>query len=343
MPESNRGLGTPALIASTAILLMALGFLGDMLSRHWERVHETNAAYQKNAEYDRDKSADEIAEACGERGALEFRKCVRENLEAHYRDQAANEDLQAQQDMALWAFWLLLASIAGILVSFAGVLLLIATIRQGRDGLKVADAAVGVTREIGRDQVRAYVEISKVTFYWGTPRGKHPQFKIHIKNHGETPVKWFEVNQSYIVYPHDGRNPLPDTFEGFCLADDFGPRLSGVNPGAKGVQFAGPEITNIEEIRKCWRDAPTAKSRPTDNTHGAIIFGEVRYCTIFDEVYRSQFVFGSASIDAYVSEDPVVTDMVVENGVTYTHTDRVELPQRFFRFPVSVKLYEKEQ
>jgi len=127
-----------------------LGLLGDFVSRHWQRVHEANATYQKNAEYDRDKSADEIAQTCGDLTALQFRECVRNNLEAHYNDQATNEDLQAQQDMAFWAMLLLFVSIFGVITSTFGVVLLISTIRQGKLGLDRAAIAVNVAREANK-------------------------------------------------------------------------------------------------------------------------------------------------------------------------------------------------
>jgi|GEM_PF-6623232 len=98
MSNSNRVQRFAAIAFSIALMASVLGLLGDFVSRHWQRVHEANATYQKNAEYDRDKSADEIAQTCGDLTALQFRECVRNNLEAHYNDQATNEDLQAQQE-----------------------------------------------------------------------------------------------------------------------------------------------------------------------------------------------------------------------------------------------------
>ena len=82
-------------ILGVAILLLVLGWLGDLVSKQWVAVHNSNAAYQKNAEADRDKSADEIAERCKDLPSIRFRECVRSNLEAHYKDQATNQDLQA--------------------------------------------------------------------------------------------------------------------------------------------------------------------------------------------------------------------------------------------------------
>lgn len=150
-------------VLSFTIFIVVMAWVSELVSNQWIAIHEANAAYQKNAEYDRDKSADEIAEDCQDPDVV-FRDCVRKNLESHYQDQATNKDLQAQQDMAFWAFWLLIASAAGIGISGFGVVLLIRSIGLGRDAnieaTKAANAALA-SNEIMRKEKRPWVVLDR--------------------------------------------------------------------------------------------------------------------------------------------------------------------------------------
>lgn len=105
-------------------------------------MHETNANYQRNAEEDRAKSAQAIGDACREILAVELVSCLEQHLEAYYQEQATNQDLQAQQDMALWAKWLLFSTGASLVLSLVGVMLLYRTIRQGQFSLQATEKAL---------------------------------------------------------------------------------------------------------------------------------------------------------------------------------------------------------
>ena len=165
MSNSNQYGRASTLVIATAFLLIILGWFGGLVSSQWIAVHDANAAYQQNSGKDRQKSADEIAQACRDLSFFKSRQCVRDNLESHYQDQAANKDLQAQQDMAFWAMWLLIISVFGIGVSAVGVAFLIMTIRQGKAGLsKAGDAvmAANAANQIMRDEQRPWISITDV-------------------------------------------------------------------------------------------------------------------------------------------------------------------------------------
>lgn len=202
-------LSRPAtVIFAASILVICLVFAGDKVLQGWERVHEANAAYQKNAEADRDKSADEIAEDCQNPDVI-FRDCVRENLETHYQDQATNEDLQAQQDMAYWAFWLLVASALGIIVSCFGVILLIRSISLGREANEKASDAVNAANDannIMRAEQRPWVTLNwqvSCEFVETGPRSYNLKWHYNFANKGKSPA--FNVRISYGVHRHDWR------------------------------------------------------------------------------------------------------------------------------------------
>jgi hypothetical protein len=241
---------------------------------------------------------------------------------------------KATQRMAEYAFW------STVFVAI-GTVLLIGTLVLTWMANRSAQAAVQVTRETGRDQARAYVEVSEVKFYWGNRHGSKPQFKIVISNHGQTPAKWFQIRQGYAVVERAGRTEL-EHFEDLPLCEDFGPTWNGINPTKNGMRASGPEIADWKEIKKCWRDPPHAKGMPPDNTHGVLVFGEIRYSTIFDEVFRSQFLFGAGTLESFNSDNAVEKEKFIEDDVTYTLTSVAEKPQVLGRNPLRLKLYERE-
>jgi CHASE3 domain sensor protein len=156
MPDSTwLGKLTLALIAAATFLFMA-GAITGLLFEQYAKVHQTNIAYQKNAESDRDAASQEIAKSCFNADFSVMRDCVTHELKTYYEKQARNEDLKAQQDMALWAYWLLWATGFSILISLAGLYLLLDSLRQTR-------RSISDTREIGQAQIRAYVNCVSAT------------------------------------------------------------------------------------------------------------------------------------------------------------------------------------
>lgn len=210
MSQRNKFVGTPALIFSTAILLLSLGWIGNVVFDNWVSVHKANAAYQQNAENDRRQSAIEIANTCFNRPIDDFRECVGDNLETHYRDQATNEDLQAQQDMAFWAFWLLATSVIGIFISGAGVFLLVRSIGLGRNAnIQATRAAIAATEAnaIMQEERRPWVTLIRdlgCEFYDRDGYGGTLSWNYNFINKGKTPaysvrvsIKFFRGNDGF--------------------------------------------------------------------------------------------------------------------------------------------------
>lgn len=79
---------------------------------------------------------------------------------------------EGQEVAARWQLW-----IAGI-----GTALLLLSLKYTRDALKL-------TREIGRDQSRAYVQAKKAHAAWCG--GILPVITVTVDNRGQTPAKWF--------------------------------------------------------------------------------------------------------------------------------------------------------
>ena len=76
------------LIILIFLFIMGFGLLALIASNQWIEIHNANAAYQKNAESDRKKSAHEIAQTCRDLSFIKFRNCVSQKIETYYEDQA---------------------------------------------------------------------------------------------------------------------------------------------------------------------------------------------------------------------------------------------------------------
>lgn len=185
----------PALITATVLVFMVACATGIILSEY-AKVHQVYAAYQKNAEDDRKQAAAEAAETC--MGRDDLRLCIAEKLEAHYRDQATNQDLQAQQDMAFWAAALFVSS---TVLTTAGLLLIWRTLLHTRDAAihagravdeaknatKAAQDAIVVTQDLGEAQVRAYLSAKTVQVAYDAPNSSLI-FGCSVSNHGQSPA-----------------------------------------------------------------------------------------------------------------------------------------------------------
>lgn len=103
-------------------------------------------------------------------------------------------DLAAQQDMACWAFWMMLGTFAQVFVGMAGIAAVVASIVQGRRALKIgmvsnkaARAAVRVSQNTAKRELRAYLSpaiIKDDPFVWGENLG----LILAITNYGSTPA-----------------------------------------------------------------------------------------------------------------------------------------------------------
>lgn len=150
------------------IVITTILFLG-WLSWDAFSTYRQNHSNERNdaAQYQADASEQGL-EKCGVTistdGIFAWLQCVTENVDADGGDKQAEYDLKAQQDMAAWAFGMLIVTIWIAVITFIGVVFvawtLFATRRMAAD-----------TRDIGRDQSRAYAEVDEVRFYWGTKAG----------------------------------------------------------------------------------------------------------------------------------------------------------------------------
>ncbi|MGI9434328.1 MAG: hypothetical protein ACR2Q4_05800 [Geminicoccaceae bacterium] len=106
----------------------------------------------------------------------------------------SRRDLKAQEGMADYA--LAVAAIAGIqaFLTFVGIILVWRTLAATKratsaaaKAAKAAEEAVGVTREIGEKQTRAYVNLILANVTGITPNGEM-RFNVTVANGGQSPA-----------------------------------------------------------------------------------------------------------------------------------------------------------
>jgi len=189
MSEGNRSRYVAVGLAATALLVVIFGFgafsywMGNLSG-----FSEANAqGYQ--AEYA--EFTDKRVAHCFENVAAP-RECVEKAIRDNYQQQRDESDLQAQRDMANWAFWGLVISGSGLCVTAIGTIFLAWQVKLTRQAVEDTEKATASTAEanriaqsIGQTQVRAYLSIEKVDC---SIVESGICFRAFIKNSGNSPA-----------------------------------------------------------------------------------------------------------------------------------------------------------
>lgn len=114
-----------------------------------------------------------------------LKACVEEAIADSHDAQRGEHDLNAQREMADWAFWLLIISIFTTSISAFGLWALLKTIWQGREANEIA-------REAMARQSRAWIglEITKINYLKAGHSTFTLSFEIRMKNIGNSPAKY---------------------------------------------------------------------------------------------------------------------------------------------------------
>jgi succinate dehydrogenase hydrophobic anchor subunit len=86
-------------------------------------VERNSSQYAANAQ-------ERIEHECLKQEAASLVQCIREIVEATNEHQRSEDDLVAQGDMALWAFWMVVISAIGLVVTTIGVVYVAMTLRE---------------------------------------------------------------------------------------------------------------------------------------------------------------------------------------------------------------------
>ena len=181
------------LIVAACALILALP-IGGLLLAEYAKVHGTFAAYQQNAERDRKATSEEISKTCFKSDFIAFSTCINEKVAAYYKQQATNQDLKAQQDMAYWAKALLFVGLIQLGFSGAGIILVLRSLDLTRIATNAAVESNRDNREIGEAQIRSYVTIESCKFdFINTTPGNIGVLDIGYSNTGQSPAFNFMV------------------------------------------------------------------------------------------------------------------------------------------------------
>lgn len=258
-------------VAAVGLICLAFAIpVGLLVERKYERERAYEAAHQQY----------EDAKRVSPPGAMFPGERAVTNPQGYREEWRGEYDLEAQREMADWAFAMLLASCAGVLITGVGVYYVAQTLKATHDAVGetaraslAAETAVEVTRVSAQRQLRAYVSSTNVN--WTLVRkqvGDAPgiyQIFVHWKNCGQTPAKRCKTWTSYEVRK---TNPPPD----FDYPDKelpFESRSETVTIGP-GQDFRG----NVA--------IPTSIIPLVDNTNRIFVWGWIEYDDVFDDTPR---------------------------------------------------------
>lgn len=170
-----------------------VGVIFALVSGQYAEIHETYSAYQQNADRDRHAAANEIARSCRNRDGVSLRDCVSDGLQTYAAEQATNQDLKAQQDMALWALAMFVVSAFGLAVTLLGIYLIYRTLIYTREAANLTQSTLDQTKRANdlvlQDQ-RAWLSAgAEVVGDANISSGNyHFPIRFFVKNHGRTPA-----------------------------------------------------------------------------------------------------------------------------------------------------------
>lgn len=156
-PDRLSWWGISRTISSIILQVVAVYFIAVAGLGIWSGYDGKREAYhqeKQRADREQDQASRNIAAKCSVPDAPVdiVTECLAAEMEAYQDRQNTDQDLQAQQDMAYWAFLMFVASALSLPVSIGGLLLLLRSLRQ-------TERAISTDREVGHAQVRAYVSI----------------------------------------------------------------------------------------------------------------------------------------------------------------------------------------
>lgn len=124
------------------------------------------------------------------------RDTLREVIRASIADDRAVRDLRAQEDMARWAFWMLVVAVVSTAGGLAGLFLIWKTLDATRAAVREAEAAtlaaqasVKIAEGASQAQLRAWLQLDvDLVACMRTAKAAHFTFKMKAKNVGLTPA-----------------------------------------------------------------------------------------------------------------------------------------------------------
>lgn len=209
-------------------------------------------------------------------------KCFSQSIDANRNAQRAQHDLQAQQEMAEWAYALYLLTIAGLIISSAGLTFLFWSLRQTRVairsaliGNRLSLKAIKQEQSNAQKGLRAYVGIDSVKILYTL--NNIATTRIILKNTGQTPAR------DVLAVIHNDILDLPAEESSFPIV--FTMAKSKTSMERDG--FSKLEIPTIDKV-----DEFSMSKMQVDRT-AIFVWGEVRYKDVFGDEWFTRYRFQS--------------------------------------------------
>lgn len=179
--------------------------------------HAQTSPEQANSEPKQDAKPIDLSPIANEiKGLTRAVESVKPEGKSADEIQREKDDLKAQQDMARWARLMAMITALGVAVTVAATIYVAKTLRETRRMVveaekttKAAEETIAVTRDMARDQSRAYVHAKLAEIFWiDEYAGVSLTFKV--ENTGQTPVKWygFRCHATLNDIRHDAPFPI---------------------------------------------------------------------------------------------------------------------------------------
>lgn len=180
-------------IAAVTIAISAIGSIS--VIGYAQRYSDQRA---QAAGYDTRNAQSELV--CADSGTfLSQIGCAFDQMRSQQEQERAKADLNAQQDMSVWAQAMFWATLVAIVVSAGGIVLVYETLRETRN-------MAAETQKFSKAELRAYV--SPIQFLiWGLAPEERIMVAFQIKNFGQTPAH--TVHHKYSVHIVSSESPIP--------------------------------------------------------------------------------------------------------------------------------------
>ena len=151
--DGRISLGLIIVIGSLLVFVSALAVLSTAAFDRAHKDYHTARAY--------DETRRQFEQRCAGLEGEEIFGCLRDQIESAREPSRAEEDVQAQKQMARWALWMLVVTGA---VGFGTITVAFLGVHWVKETLVVTREAMLDTRKIGKAQVRAYLTCSGAEF-----------------------------------------------------------------------------------------------------------------------------------------------------------------------------------
>jgi hypothetical protein len=153
-----------------------------------------------------------------------------------------------------------------------------------QNSAEAAERGIRVSREIGKDQSRAYVHIERAELSWGGRNGEAPSVHIVAHNAGQTPAKWFSINTTHFLTKTKKQGDVDEGLDFNTI--DFGNKKTWIWPALGGnasFKFKPSKVNYGTKLKEAFGSKDSIIN----------IAGTITYVTIYDEVFVTEFWFMS--------------------------------------------------